>query len=235
MLDYGSGCEIGRSFLFLKRGGLTSQHALVILLHGATGLADSFLQGETNNFVTLLTSQGFSAIIPSARQTFARGTSGFPRWESESAGKDDSKFFQYLISVLVPSYNQQNSGDTIDKVFILGGSSGAVMASRAALEVEGVAGIVMQNGVSATQARLVNDVLVLDGPISVPNNHPPTLLVSSTIDSILPLANKTAFYNALVAHSIPAQHLIHPSGSHDWNTWTAEYHQTIINWMKSLL
>lgn len=58
---------------------------------------------------------------------------------------------------------------------------------------------------------------------NVSADTPPTFLALSTGDNIVPPENSFLYYDALVAHNVPAQIYVYPYGGHGWGFTTPEF------------
>jgi poly(3-hydroxybutyrate) depolymerase len=242
-----NGCERYMKVILPNKPREDNRYRLAIVLHGATGsashLCNPLLSNGDINFVykfgELLCSKGYILCIPSARSDF--GNPGFkPRWESENSNNNDIDYINYITDTVVGEYNKANEIkiDT-DSIYLIGGSSGGSMASRMALvNPTKYKGIVIVNALNADQIGIMDDginskLLFDSSKIKIPKNHPRTLLIASTIDSILPLQERINFYNKLYESSIDVSYKLHPHGNHGWGDWMLDFHDHMVDWMES--
>jgi dipeptidyl aminopeptidase/acylaminoacyl peptidase len=73
--------------------------------------------------------------------------------------------------------------------------------------------------------------------LHVTENTPPTILMLSDNDSLVPPINSIQFYQALHANKVPASLYIFPSGDHGWGMNTnisfwREWRKLLLNWLK---
>lgn len=225
--------EIGRSYILMQPSiGVTFNGGLIIFLHGATGSAQQVVTDTvTQEFLRALTQRGFMLLIPNARSDFAMGQTYYPRWESETANNLDVQFVQYAMNVLVSDYNELNK-EKIKNVFICGGSSGGFMTTRLATDItSGIKGIAMINGGFWSQASISNNTLALNNNrITVRSGFPPTLMVSSTVDAIVPIQYKAVCHQALVDAGVDCTNIVDSYGQHEWGDWVRQYNSQIQQW-----
>ena len=68
---------------------------------------------------------------------------------------------------------------------------------------------------------------------------PPTLLLLSDDDRVVPPVNSTLYYNALKAHGIEASMHIYPSGGHGWGIrdsfrYKAQWQDAVLDWLRRI-
>jgi acetyl esterase/lipase len=73
--------------------------------------------------------------------------------------------------------------------------------------------------------------------LHVTKNTPPTILMLSDNDSLVPPINSIQFYQALHANKVPASLYIFPAGGHGWGmnaniSFWKEWRMLLLNWLK---
>ncbi|MCX7087803.1 MAG: hypothetical protein NTV00_07095 [Methylococcales bacterium] len=205
------------------------------MLHGSGELADGWLTGAyTAAFVGMAISSGFGIVLPNARTNYVVDGYFYPRWESETQLNPDVDFINDIIDKLVPYYNQSVTIEKrIDKIFLLGGSSGGMMASRIALQRRDIAGLVILNGANADQVTLDEQTIVFtDANVIIPAGHCPTLIVASTFDDLLPMANRMVYAEKLFDAGVSVERIVFDGGDHGWNAWAVGFHKDIVGWLR---
>lgn len=217
-----------------------SKYKLAIFLHGAGENSSTFLSSTTATyrFADSLVDNGFIVVAPDARSDF--GTAPFlPRWESENDNNPDVALIIHIATTMVNEFNNNNT-TKIDKdhIFIIGGSSGGLLASRMGLlngSENVLRGIVSVNSSDANVVALKNGNLVFSlDQMDINSRHVHTLLVNSSIDNIFPIESKIEHYAHLynaIGHGVKFLWDNTPEGSHNWGMWTEELHPAIIDWM----
>ncbi|MFI3136133.1 MAG: hypothetical protein QX197_05080 [Methylococcaceae bacterium] len=107
------------------------------------------------------------------------------------------------------------------------------MASRIALERRDIAGLVVLNGANADQVTLDKQTIVFtDANVIIPTWHCPTLIVASTSDDLLPIANKMVYAEKLFDTGISVERFVFEGGDHGWNAWLVGFHKDVVGWLR---
>ena len=203
---------------------------LVLLLHGATGTPEGLLDDlYTKEFIDILTSTGYGVVLPAARPDFGEPPF-YRRWESENVSNPDIDYLRHIMINIKNSYNQAVPEEKkIKSEIIMGGSSGAVMASRMALTEDYICGLVVFNGGNADQLYLdASGTISYNDNFIIPGSHPPTINVVSAFDNIIDLNKKIDFSTKLQAAGVPNRLLQSVGGTHNWGDWVREFYPTIM-------
>jgi acetyl esterase/lipase len=72
--------------------------------------------------------------------------------------------------------------------------------------------------------------------LQVDGNTPPTWITHTGDDTIVPVENSIRFYQALIAHNVPAEMHLYPSGNHTFvlKLDTCEWMKPLFSWMQAL-
>ncbi len=151
----------------------------------------------------MLLDNGFVVIAP-----FADGVAwntNFPGYSVSS----DSRF----IPALIDAIEAGTFGDVnVARLYATGISSGGYMTSRMAVSYGGTfRALAIQSGSYAT---CTNVACVI--PLSLPDDHPPTLFLHGERDLIVPLATAEAYKARLDDQGIETAIVLDPMAAHEW-------------------
>ena len=124
------------------------------------------------------------------------------------------------------------TGFTAGKVGIVGSSAGGHLAASASTLAETKPALLggSRNAESDTWYSLQNRVTA---------QTPPTLLLLSDDDKVVPPVNGILYYNALKEHGVKASMHIYPTGGHGWGIrdhfeYKEQWQQATLDWLKKL-
>ncbi|MBQ0081414.1 MAG: alpha/beta hydrolase [Alistipes sp.] len=141
------------------------------------------------------------------------------------------------------------------KVFVSGSSAGGHLASWLSNSVPGeepVGAILFYPACMRTawfvteigaRSMMGNDIYLteaetLNTPAMVTHNTPPTLILASDDDTLVPTASPIAYYEALKANGVKASLHIYPSGGHGWSgkkdfKYIAWWQEAVLDWLNT--
>jgi hypothetical protein len=211
---------------------------VVIFFHGACSRVPDVLNDRSiSDLRNKLLSQGFVIVYPEAREDFCKGQTYYPRFEPETNLNADVGLVNSIIhdigKVLYENFFSRLwftlFGDT-PKYYVMGGSSGGMMASRMANSRVDLSGMVVVNSINCNGAVIEGDKLTFTpDSLQVAPFHCKTLMVSSINDAIFRYEDKVRYAAAL---GDKCTHLIEAGGEHNWSSWTVKYHDDIMKFLK---
>jgi poly(3-hydroxybutyrate) depolymerase len=213
---------------------------VIILMHGAAGQANSMLEGrDMRAFIDELFMQGFGIVLPSSRDinpgnVVLNGVTLKPRWEHEAPGvTNDVLFLDWFIAQKKIYNADKRNTKKIKKVFIGGGSSGAIMATRyAKLRPSNFDGVLVMNGVGADGAYAVGSNVVFTNDYTVSSKTPASFNIVSTEDVLLPFTNKIAYTNKAREAGVSATDCTIQGGYHQFGDWIKPCMGNLIAWLR---
>jgi poly(3-hydroxybutyrate) depolymerase len=213
---------------------------VVILMHGAGGQANSMLEDASMRaFVNTLFNAGFGVVLPSSRDinpgnVVLNGVVLKPRWEHEAPGvTNDVLFLDWFIAQKNEFNKNPSNKIKIRKVFIGGGSSGAIMATKyAKLRPLNFDGVLMINGAGADGAWAVNGNVIFSNDYTVSSKTPASFNIATTEDVLLPYENKIAYTDNARAAGVSATDCTVTGGYHQFGSWIDQCMPNLIAWLR---
>ncbi len=198
---------------------------VIILLHGREQTAGvwfgegSLASGGQRYFTSQALACGFAILAPEAGEPFREGDREWDFLLLPDLRSKDLPFFRTLLDGV--KKNRFAKFDA-DRIYIVGLSSGGVMASALAQtfgqRIRAIAIISAGRATNPSSSEL---------PPGIPPTHPPTLIIYGAKDRRIPLAAAQQYYKELKSAGIKTEILIGPESHHQW---LAKFDKKILEW-----
>jgi predicted esterase len=155
--------------------------------------------------IASLVDSGFAVIQPEA--------SGGLYWLTNTGGNYDATKDAAFIPVLLEAMADGTFGDLdMDRLYATGISSGGYMTSRMAVSYPGkFRALAIQAASYATCLGPICNV-----PASLPDDHPPTLLLHGTQDTTVPISTAREYEAVLMSEGVEQRFIEDPTAAHQW-------------------
>ena len=208
-------------FLFYKT--TNEKTPVIIVLHGTR--QDSEVWFETNPqgaFVEKAAEKGYAIIAPESKNPFCEE---IKQWDTKK-NSTDLEFFDEILNWIWLTENLDS-----ERIYIAGISNGGIMASRLAEERgKNIRAIMIHSGTHADNAKIENNLCYYQYTINqttISPNHPRTMLIHGTNDTIIPYEHTLEYYNSLKGTGIGVILIPKINGDH---YWYEEYNDLILSW-----
>jgi poly(3-hydroxybutyrate) depolymerase len=175
----------------------------------AAASSDAFGQYQLTATVKALLDRGYAVIAPNAQ---GDGTlywqTNIPPYATNWTGCDDDMFVHHLLDAMASSVFGPLDGS---RRFAMGLSSGGFMTSRMAVSYGGTF-----RALAIASASYATCSTTCSLPAQLPADHPPTLFLHGSADTIVPAATMTPYHDELAAAGRPTQAILDPSAGHEW-------------------
>lgn len=210
-----------RDFIFLKNN--SEKSPVIIVLHG-TGQDYQvwFQQNPQATFVQKAVEEGYAIIAPDSKSPFCEGVK---QWDF-SKNSTDLDFFDDIFNWI---WLRQDLDS--DRIYVAGISNGGYMASRLAEERgSNIKAVIIHSAGHADNALANNQSCYVEyqtKETTISPNHPRTMLIHGTNDTIIPYQSSISYFDSLkktgkgvvLIPKIDADHF-----------WFEDYDQIMLNW-----
>lgn len=155
--------------------------------------------------IAALLDAGFAVIQPEA--------SGGLYWNTNAGGNYDTSKDAAFIPLLLEAMADGTFGElNMDRLYATGISSGGYMTSRMAVSYpEKFRALAIQSASYATCLGPICNV-----PATLPDDHPPTLLLHGTMDTTVPISTARKYEAVLMSEGVENRFIEDPEASHQW-------------------
>lgn len=212
---------------------------VIIMLHGRSqtalgwfDISENLATEGQNTFTQEALANGFAVIAPQSAQAFCPEKN---QWDSQSKTLEESQDLQFFKEIL--DWIDTNPELNNKRIYVVGLSSGAAMASRAAMYFgkERINAVAIHSGANADKVTLAyhpEKVLKCEVSFSteiptISSTHPRTLLIHGSGDNLDPFEAAQAYDKGLTKAGIEHTFIIKEDGRH---TWYSEYNNEILLW-----
>ena len=223
-----------RWFLWQYPDQMTSstEYPIIFLLHGAAQYPFSWFFGlnrwgrEQCSFTLAALERGYLIVAPASSRPVTPGPRAWDIFEEDSRQSED---IQFIVDIL-DWFTRENISINLNKVFCAGFSSGAFMTSRLALDVPDIfTAMAVHSGSNAEAITLTDRGPIFDctSPHTIPPNHPPTLIIHGSLDSLVPPEFGIHYHQELQRHDIKTALLLDENTGH---IWISNFNDDILHW-----
>ncbi len=212
----------GREFIFSKKANVKNT-SVIILLHGGTQNSETWFQnGSQGDFTRQAINKGHAIISPESLYPFCEN---IPQWDFQENSSD--------IGFLEDLFNWIGLRDDLDsdRIYVAGISVGGFMASRLAHNYpHKIKAIAIHSAGNADNVEQIQDVCYFNYDYNlsyISPDHPRTLLIHGTNDTIIPYNLSLVYYDSLKSSGVESSLLLEPGADHFWYD---KYNQDILGW-----
>ncbi len=210
-----------RNFIFLKEN--VEKSPVIIVLHGTRQDSEVWFQNNPQGaFVEKAVEKGYAIIAPDSKTPFCEEVR---QWDVRD-NSTDLEFFDEIFNWIWFREDLDS-----EKIYVAGISNGGTMASKLA-EQRGnnIRAIMIHSATNAKNAKITNGTCYFQyfpNQTAISANHPRTMLIHGTNDTIISYENSLAYFNSLKEAGIGVVLIPKIDGDH---FWYEEYNDLILSW-----